>query len=92
MSKYKTKRTAPQVLASLCALELQLFAQTGNEIFQMSVLECVPQLLVFVDRERIQIHSNCARKYNRILQQQQQQQQQCVGFSVYNVLEIDKRE
>ena len=59
----------PKVFATFGALEIELLRQRLHVLFEMRMLERVPQLLVAVDSERIEVHTNRARENDRILQQ-----------------------
>ena len=56
-----------QIVATLGALEVKFVVLLHDEVLQVGQLDGVPELVVAVLRERVEIHANCARKNNRIL-------------------------
>ena len=58
---------SPQILATFTAFVLQLSWQRTHELFEMSVFQRSPYLLVREYIERVQIHTQRSRKQNRIL-------------------------
>lgn len=58
---------SPQVFPALGTHMLQLVWQTRNIIFQMSVLQAVPDRVIRVRVERIDVDTHCAGKQDWVL-------------------------
>ena len=58
----------PEVLAPLGALHVQLGRGVGDELVEVGVLQDLPDVLVAVRVERVQVHPQGPREQNRFLE------------------------